>query len=228
MHLLPARTLAMLATARLVAATEPRLCVQACREAFNHVAFEVDASMSEPLNNVCGNSLRIQSIYLCLKSYCSDLVIGAGSADLLDVCEGYQNITLFALSNISNVSDSDTANLLQFTAEAISREEIHNTSLRLPPNLWQLALRSVQVRNDSLRKRETYAEHSPGCSQLRLAVEGPYGHSVTLELYDAALLVAGGTGIAVALSYLQAVAESISTPASKTTTLSMVHLVWVL
>jgi NAD(P)H-flavin reductase len=44
---------------------------------------------------------------------------------------------------------------------------------------------------------------SLGPRSLRVLVEGPYGHTVPLRQYQNVLFVVGGTGIAVALSYLE-------------------------
>lgn len=45
---------------------------------------------------------------------------------------------------------------------------------------------------------------SPGPKNLRVLIEGPYGHNVALSEYQNVLFVVGGTGIAVTLSHLRA------------------------
>ncbi|KAF5121159.1 Ferric/cupric reductase transmembrane component B [Metarhizium anisopliae] len=49
-----------------------------------------------------------------------------------------------------------------------------------------------------------YAESSrPKPATVRVAIDGPYGKTLPLECFDKVLFVVGGSGIAVALSYLQ-------------------------
>ncbi|KAK7414269.1 hypothetical protein QQX98_006866 [Neonectria punicea] len=53
------------------------------------------------------------------------------------------------------------------------------------------------------RLRDTAASSWPGKAPLRVLVDGPYGHTQPFHLFDNVVFVVGGSGIVVALSYLQ-------------------------
>ncbi|KAM0750545.1 hypothetical protein T439DRAFT_325616 [Meredithblackwellia eburnea MCA 4105] len=53
----------------------------------------------------------------------------------------------------------------------------------------------IRVRGGMTKSLANYLERQGGTSDLRLAVEGPYGHREKVELYQDILLVAGGSGI---------------------------------
>ncbi|RYP91316.1 hypothetical protein DL770_002550 [Monosporascus sp. CRB-9-2] len=60
----------------------------------------------------------------------------------------------------------------------------------------------------------------PGSASLRVIVEGPYGHTKPLHRFESVLFVAGGSGIVVPVSYLEALGGD---AASRT---RRVHVVW--
>lgn len=55
----------------------------------------------------------------------------------------------------------------------------------------------------------------PAAAALRVAVDGPYGHSRPLDTYDRVLFVVGGTGVATALAYLELLARAPAPPATE-------------
>ncbi|KAK7223108.1 hypothetical protein V2G26_011111 [Clonostachys chloroleuca] len=69
------------------------------------------------------------------------------------------------------------------------------------------------------RLRDAAAAAWPKPATIRVAVEGPYGHTQPLHRFDHVLFIVGGSGIVVPLSYLRRLREE--TPRPKT-----VHIHW--
>ncbi|CRG91442.1 hypothetical protein PISL3812_08491 [Talaromyces islandicus] len=67
-----------------------------------------------------------------------------------------------------------------------------------------------------------------GTSQvpIRIGVEGPYGHTFHVSHYDSILLIAGGTGITVALSHLCTIRDIFAAKGSTKMKACHVRLVW--
>ncbi|KPM39373.1 hypothetical protein AK830_g7186 [Neonectria ditissima] len=61
------------------------------------------------------------------------------------------------------------------------------------------------------RLRDAAASSWPGKAPLRVLVDGPYGHTQPLHRFDNVVFVMGGSGIVVALSYLQALTDATTT-----------------
>lgn len=64
------------------------------------------------------------------------------------------------------------------------------------------------------RLKERAEEHWPSPAPLRLVVEGPYGHTRGLHLFDHVVFIMGGSGIVVATSYLKRLVSSHPRPKS--------------
>ncbi|GKU08506.1 unnamed protein product [Fusarium langsethiae] len=62
------------------------------------------------------------------------------------------------------------------------------------------------------RLRDTASAEWPKNTLQRVLVDGPYGHTQPLQLFDNVIFVVGGSGIVVPLSYLQLLTSSPSSP----------------
>ena len=69
------------------------------------------------------------------------------------------------------------------------------------------------------RLRDTLVDEQLTAAPLRVLVDGPYGHTQRLHQYQRVLFIAGGSGVVVALSYLNTLCQ-------ETKTLSTVELHW--
>ncbi|PTB63301.1 hypothetical protein BBK36DRAFT_1171544 [Trichoderma citrinoviride] len=69
------------------------------------------------------------------------------------------------------------------------------------------------------RLRDTLVDEQLTAAPLRVLVDGPYGHTQRLHRYQRVLFIAGGSGVVVALSYLNTLCQ-------ETKTLSTVELHW--
>ncbi|OAA66568.1 plasma membrane ferric-chelate reductase [Niveomyces insectorum RCEF 264] len=75
-----------------------------------------------------------------------------------------------------------------------------------PPSAMTFLIRPYDGFTARLRDKAQAAAPHP--AQLRMLVDGPYGHSQPLDTFDAVLFVAGGSGIVVPLSYLSGFSPS--------------------
>lgn len=60
----------------------------------------------------------------------------------------------------------------------------------------------------TLRLKEQAEAEWPRAANLRVLVDGPYGHTRPFHLFDRTVFVVGGSGIVVALSYLRSLAAT--------------------
>lgn len=61
------------------------------------------------------------------------------------------------------------------------------------------------------RLRDTLADEQSSSKPLRVLVDGPYGHTQRLHQYRQVVFIAGGSGVVVALSYLNSLCDEMKT-----------------
>ena len=76
------------------------------------------------------------------------------------------------------------------------------------------------------RLRNLAQTHEPKAATVRLAVDGPYGKTLPLEIFDNVVFIVGGSGIVLPLSYMKLLTSSPSSSSSSTTRPRAIHLHW--
>ncbi|QKX63229.1 uncharacterized protein TRUGW13939_10398 [Talaromyces rugulosus] len=86
---------------------------------------------------------------------------------------------------------------------------------------------TARLRDHVSQKTYTHTEIGTSEVSIRIAVEGPYGHTFNISNYQNVLMIMGGTGVTVALSYLCMIRDIAIANEKPGISIRRVQLVWV-
>lgn len=91
-----------------VTSAENMSCSQACEEALSDLSFKGTDLTADYYIAQCANTLRVQSIFVCIRHYCSPRSIEAGLKDFNNTCQEYGGLSLPPHSIIDDFTKGDT------------------------------------------------------------------------------------------------------------------------
>jgi ferredoxin-NADP reductase len=103
-----------------------------------------------------------------------------------------------------------------------TKDSIHELSFLFRPRDSFTA----RLRNHVSQKSDNHNEAGTSQLQIRVAVEGPYGHPFDVSHYPSVLMVVGGTGVTVALSHIRMLHEIVERSGMSGIPIRRVQLVW--
>lgn len=128
--------------------------------------------------------------------------------------------TKFSPTDISTISD-DASIASDFSSN--SRSMLTNSTKSQYQGRYKFLFHIRPFTGWTKRLRDECIKHPSGPLKTRILLEGPYGETAPLHNFENIVLLAGGTGIAGALPYLQ---EHIARLAQGTTVTHSITLIW--
>jgi hypothetical protein len=122
---------------------KPENCVASCQTALLEVVFSTSKAKGSKGIKACDDQLRISSLYLCSKEYCSDRQQRVGVEHIVESCQTGYGISLPDYQTyISSVSEEALQDTPRYTVDNITKKAVNHTLI--PTNeLYIIAYRST-------------------------------------------------------------------------------------
>jgi hypothetical protein len=162
-------------------------CVAACERALSYVTFSTSDNGADHYVNECSDRLRIDSMYLCTKIYCTEKEQKSGLQYLNKECRTKDGIDLPDYQSfISNITEKALQEVPRFALEDVSGiDKVINTFV---PNeeLYSLAYRTVVGTNQRMFISRVLISDSSGrlCQSSNLPQDIRVRLSVIVTLFD--------------------------------------------
>jgi len=125
-------------------ATSDKLsCSYSCQTALSYFVFNGSSPMDPYYTAQCTNLLRVQSIFVCMRHYCTDTEIKAGLADFTDSCEVYGSVELLPYSVIDNITDEEVQHWRTVTIPDLGTLGSLGTPVFVAQPLYSLSKRTI-------------------------------------------------------------------------------------
>lgn len=122
--------------------TENQLCMAACDAALSYLTFNGSELQSYYVAE-CTNSLRVQSMFVCSKTYCKESDIQPGLNYFEKYCQTYGSVDLLPYSIISNFTTESIEALRQVTTADLLSEESFDEVVLLSKDLYDVSWKTV-------------------------------------------------------------------------------------
>ena len=121
-------------------------CAYACQEALSSLVFQGTSANAGYYESQCDNVLRVKSLFICMRHYCTPRDINAGLAELNSTCHEYGSTFLPPYVIIGNITDEDAQTLRHIDTVDVDDSHIIRTVVFTSPHLFDLALRTIVSR----------------------------------------------------------------------------------
>lgn len=109
------------------------ICVATCQGTLSRVPFSSSnfeaAKSGDYYSSLCGNELRVKSMFYCAKEHCTSNEIITGSRYVNNICEVSANITLPPFEQFANVTDEELRAIRRIEYGEIFEAELNTTAL---------------------------------------------------------------------------------------------------
>ena len=86
-------------------ASDLTACANACQTPLSYLLFDGSPASAGYYNLTCTNLLLVESTFLCMRYYCSEIEITKGLAYLDSTCQTYGAVEILPWSIIDNITD---------------------------------------------------------------------------------------------------------------------------
>lgn len=117
-------------------------CHLACRTPIGSLRFDGPSSEYGYQIDQCTNRLRLQSIYVCMRSYCTETEIKAGLNTFADECMKNGHVDIPSWSIIDDVTSTEVHSWPQLGRKHLNDATVYKTPVCVSQSLYRLAYRT--------------------------------------------------------------------------------------
>ncbi|KAL6251331.1 hypothetical protein RBB50_001539 [Rhinocladiella similis] len=131
-------------------------CANACQTVAADLVFTSTKDMTDYYAEQCVEALRDETLFVCMRSYCTDKEVEAGIAYYIDYCQKYGSLDLLPYTIIDNITTADVQKWPQIEPLDLLQSHVYETPVYITAPLFQLSLRTIVEWDNSLTHRANY------------------------------------------------------------------------
>jgi hypothetical protein len=118
-------------------------CANACQTPLSYVLFNGSPATADYYTLTCSNLLLVQSTFLCMRYYCTEIEITKGFAYLDNTCQTYSSLEILPWSVTGNITDDELLAWPHIEYGDLYGPEQYDTPVFVSDALYKLSLRTI-------------------------------------------------------------------------------------